>query len=55
MAKNPLLKSRESAWTAMDYYHRAVELGKGEHARLWLAEAKRRGEIIDHSEPRSER
>lgn len=39
-------------WTAMQFYHRAVETNQPEKARLWLAEAHKRGEIVDPSEQR---
>jgi hypothetical protein len=40
-------------WTALQYYHRARENGDHDKAKLWLAEARKRGEVVDPSEPRS--
>lgn len=50
--KNAVASSDRVPWTALQYYHRAVETNQPEKAKLWLAEAKRLGEIVDPSEPR---
>jgi hypothetical protein len=52
MSTNPLKSAAApaSTWTAMDYYRCAVENGRRDLAALWLAEAKKRGEIPDCSD-----
>jgi len=56
MPTNPLKiaasAGKDPPWTALQYYRRAVENGDREKASLWLAEAKKRGEIVDPSEQR---
>ena len=41
----------QSKYTALQWARMAREKGLLKHKSAWLAEAKRRGEIPDHSEP----
>ena len=52
MTDNPLKKAavREGAWTAMDYVRQARADGNSRLESLWLAEAKRRGEIPSYGD-----
>ena len=55
MTTNRLAKSAasfESKMTALDWARGARDKGLPKLEAAWMAEARRRGEIPDHSEPR---
>jgi len=53
MTTNRLSKSNgyQSKYTALQWARMARDKGLLKHEAAWLAEARRRGEIPDHSEP----
>ena len=55
--ENRLAKSETSyvsKYTALQWARMAREKNLPKHEAAWMAEAKRRGEIPDHSEPRGQ-
>jgi len=44
------MTEQHKPYSALQYHRRAIENGDHEKARLWLEEAKRRGEISDRAD-----